>query len=177
MTINFAPVTEENLSRYITVGIQSYREHYEHLWQQSDPTPFIEAYLTKTAVKKALTDPNQLFYLITTTEKDIGILNITLNSKKGFFLSANNLLLNKIYLLKAYSAIGVGSKTLQFVYELAVAHQKDVVWLYAMKKGKPIQFYKKHGYTIIKEAEIELPKVLDEEKEMWLMAKKMDNPF
>lgn len=42
-----------------------------------------------------------------------------------------------------------------------------------MKKGKPLKFYLKHNYTIIKEALVELPHILENEKEMWLMAKKV----
>lgn len=173
MNLNFIPVTTENLTRYLNVGIQSYKEHYLHLWKNSDPTPFINAFLTKESVYNDLRDPLQLFYIITTNGKDLGILNVTLNAKKGFFLTPNNLLLNKIYLLKAHSASGIGTKTLEFVHNLAQTHQKELVWLYTMKKGKPVQFYKKHGYQIIQEAFIELPHVLEKEKEMWLMAKKV----
>lgn len=171
MNIQFSPVTENNLHHYLTTGIQSYKEHYLHLWKNSDISPFVNAFLTKESVTNSLKDPLQLFYIIKTDEKDVGILNVTLNAKKGIFLSPNNLLLNKIYLLKAYSNLGIGTKTLEFVYELAKKHQKNLVWLYAMKKGKPLQFYKKHGYQVIQEAFIELPNVLDKEKEMWLMAK------
>lgn len=171
MNLNFIPVNEENLTRYLQVGIQSYEEHYLHLWENSDPTPFIDAFLTQQSVKDALKDSHQLFYIIQCNQKDVGILNLTINNEKGNFLSKNNLLLNKIYLLKSYSSLGIGTMTLAFVQNLAKNKQKDVVWLYTMKKGNPLSFYLKHGYKIIKEAFIELPKVLEKEKEMWLMAK------
>lgn len=173
MNLNFIAVNEQNLAQYINVGIQSYKEHYLHLWENSDPAPFINAFLTKEFVNNALKDSCQLFYVITADQKDVGILNITLDAKKGFFLSPKNLLLNKIYLLKEHSASGIGSKALDFVHNIAQSLQKEVVWLYAMKRGKPMQFYKKHGYQIVQDAFIELPHVLEHEKEMWLMAKKM----
>lgn len=171
MSLNFISVNKGNLSRYLQVGIQSYKEHYLHLWENSDPTPFIEAFLTQQSVKDALKDSHQLFYIIQCNQEDVGILNLTINNEKGDFLSKNNLLLNKIYLLKSNSSLGIGTRTLDFVHNLAKNKQKDVVWLYTMKKGNPLSFYRKHGYKIIKEAFIELPKVLEVEKEMWLMAK------
>lgn len=171
MNIDFLPVTTKHVHRYVKVGIQSYKEHYLHLWENQDPSPFINAYLTPDKVDGFLKDHNQLFYIIVFDSKDVGILNITLDDEKGYFLSHRNLLLNKIYLLKAYSAMGIGGKTLLFTEELARKHQKEIVWLYTMKKGKPLSFYKKHEYKIIKESAIELEHVLDQEKEMWLMAK------
>ena len=173
MVLDFLPVTSQNLQRYLNTGIQSYKEHYLHLWKNSDPNPFISTFLTKESVLKNLQDPNQLFYIISADDNDAGILNITLDDEKGCFLSKNNLLLNKIYLLRSYANGGIGSKSLEFTYQLAKKYQKDLVWLYAMKKGKPVQFYQKHGFQIIKEAFIELPYVLEKEKEMWLMAKKI----
>lgn len=174
MKIDFLPVSEENIQRYIEVGIQSYTEHYLHLWKNQDPSPFINAYLTKSKVVSNLKDSNQLFFIIAFNGLDVGILNITLDDKKGYFLSERNVLLNKIYLLKNYSNIGIGTKTLLFTEELARKRNKEIVWLYAMKKGKPLSFYKKHNYKIIEDSCIALEQVLDEEKEMWLMAKRFD---
>ena len=169
MEVNIEPVTLVNIEFYISVGIKSYKEHYVHLWKDEDPSPFINAHLTKESVIQALNDSKQLFYLIKADGNNVGILNVTLDSDKEACIPKKNILLNKIYLLNSYSGKGVGSKTLGFVHDLAKKHKKEIIWLYAMKKGKPLEFYKKHGYSIIKEAFIELPNVLDEEKEMWLM--------
>ena len=169
MEVSFEPVTLANIELYTSVGIKSYKEHYVHLWKNQDPSPFINAHLTKKSVLQALNDSKQLFYLIKANGANAGILNITLDSDKELCMPTDNLLLNKVYLLNFYSSKGIGSKTLEFVHKLAKKHQKKIVWLYAMKKGKPLNFYKKHGYKIVKEAYIELPNVLDKEKEMWLM--------
>ncbi|WP_350290742.1 GNAT family N-acetyltransferase [uncultured Croceitalea sp.] len=169
MEIDIAPVTLANIEFYISVGIQSYKEHYLHLWKNQDPSPFINAHLSKESVVQGLNDSKQLFYLIKADGSNAGILNLTLDSDKEACIPKKNLLLNKIYLLNTYSGNGIGSKTLGFVHSLAKKHQKEIIWLYAMKKGKPLNFYKKHNYAIVKEAFIALPHVLDEEKEMWLM--------
>lgn len=172
MEVSIEPVTLTNIELYISVGIQSYKEHYLHLWKNQDPSPFINAHLSKESVVQAINDSKQLCYLIKADRNNAGILNLTLDSDKEACIPKKNLLLNKIYLLNIYSGKGIGSKTLGFVHSLAKKHQKEIIWLYAMKKGKPLSFYKKHNYTIVKEAFIELPNVLDEEKEMWLMQRK-----
>lgn len=169
MEVTFDPVSTANIDAYLSVGIQSYKEHYLHLWQKRDPSPFINAHLTESSVLKSLKDPNQFFFLVKVGNQNAGILNITLDSEKEKSIAKKHLLLNKIYLLNSFSGKGVGSKTIGFVNKIAKKNQKDTILLYAMKKGKPLEFYKKHGYQIIKEAFIDLPNVLDQEKEMWLM--------
>lgn len=173
MEVGLEPITFTNIELYISIGIQSYKEHYLHLWKNRDPSPFINAHLTKEVVLEALKDPNQLFYLIQTDGINTGILNLTLDSRKEKDLSKQNILLNKIYILKSYSGKGIGGKTLELIHTMAKKMQKDVVWLYAMKKGKPLHFYQKYHYTIVKESYIELPNVLETEKEMWLMQLKL----
>lgn len=171
MDLIYEPVTKANLADYIRVGIQSYQEHYLHLWENENPSSFVNAYLTEASVLPALKDPKQGFYLIKENDMPLGILNITFDAPRANFLSKDNLLLNKIYLLKSQSGKGVGAKTLDFVERLAIENRKNLVWLLAMQKGRPKAFYQKHGYNIVEAAEIELPGVLHAEKAMWLMAK------
>jgi len=173
MEVIFNPVSNANIDSYISVGIQSYKEHYLHLWQDQDPSPFINKYLTKQSVIEGINNQKQLFYIVKVNKENAGILNITIDSEKEKSICKHNLLLNKIYLLNSFSGKGVGSKTIDFVNQLALEYKKDSILLYAMKKGKPLDFYKKHGYQIIKEAFIDLPRVLDKEKEMWLMKLKL----
>ncbi|WP_350287552.1 GNAT family N-acetyltransferase [uncultured Croceitalea sp.] len=173
MNLIYEPVTAANLLDYIRVGIQSYQEHYLHLWENGDPSSFVNAYLTETSVLPALKDPKQGFYLIKEKDTPLGILNVTFDAPRANFLSKDNLLLNKIYLLKSQSGRGVGAKTLDFVEQLAIKHDKNLVWLLAMQKGKPKDFYQKHRYKIIEAAEIQLSGVLHSEKAMWLMAKQL----
>lgn len=156
----------------MAIGVRSYREHYLHLWQNNDPSPFIEAHLTEEAVDKALNDPLSHLYIISFEGMKVGILKITQNVHHEPAIPKNNLLLNKIYLLKRFSGKGIGSTTLAFVHDLAKEQDKEMVWLFAMKKGKAVDFYKSHGYTIIRETTLNLPSVLPSEKEMWIMARK-----
>ena len=172
MEVDLEPVTLLNLENYISVGVQSYKEHYLHLWENQNPSPFIDAYLTKAAVKIALKDATQLFYLIMVDGRPAGILNLTLDSDGVSSVPKNNLLLNKIYILNSYSGKGIGGKTLAFVHDLAKKRQKECVWLYTMKKGKALRFYEKHGYTIKNEGVVPFSTVLEDEREMWLMQRK-----
>ena len=169
--ISFVPVDAKNAHTYITVGIQSYTEHYLHLWENSDPTPFIREFLTIEVLLKELKRPDSFFYIIYNASQEVGILNFTLDKVNPYFPDTETLLLNKLYLIRSAANKGIGSTSLEFTETFARTYAKQVVWLYTMKKGKPKEFYRANGYKTIAEAEITLARVLKEEKAMWVMAK------
>lgn len=169
--IRFVPVNAHNSQAYIHVGIQSYKEHYLHLWENSDPSPFINEFLTLARLLTEINKPNSFFYIIKRHSQHVGILNFTLDKVNPYFPNSKTLLLNKLYLIRSAASQGIGSVSLNFTERFAKTHNKDIVWLYAMKKGEPKDFYQKNGYQITSEAEITLPKVLVNEKAMWVMAK------
>ncbi len=174
MEIQFIPVTQANAAAYINVGIQSYKEHYLHLWENRDPSPFIIKFLSWESLLNDLRNPSQRFYIIKNNGLTVGILNFTLDAVHTAVKAKETILLNKLYLIRSASNKGIGGAGIRFVEAFASRHDKKVVWLYAMQKGSPKRFYQKYDYEIITASEITLPKVLEQEKHMWLMAKYLD---
>lgn len=173
MDLNFIPVTLDNLDTYLEVGVKSYREHYLHLWTNADPTPYISNGLNKSVVQKELKDPNASHYVINYKGEMVGILKLVLNCGIDEIPQEEALKAEKIYLLKAYSGKGLGKLTLQWIESKAKSLNKQLVWLDTMQKGNPINFYQKNGYVIKRESEVALPGVLEAEKPMWILTKKL----
>lgn len=171
--IHLEPVTPSNLEVYLEVGTQSYCEHYLHLWENEDPTPYISVGLTKNVVSRELTDPNALLYLIQQDQTTVGILKLVKDCGIDEITPVDALKAEKIYFLKVYSGKGFGKQVLQFIEGLAKGHNKKYVWLYAMQKGNPIHFYQKQGYKIKRESEVELPNAKPSEKAMWVLTKEL----
>jgi len=179
MSIQFLPLGHDQIKTYVSVGVQSYYDHYLHLWKNNDPVSFINQNLTETAVVLALEDANQFLYLIYFEGTPVGILKLVVDAQTKNFDVTQNVLLSKIYLIKEFSGIGIGKQALQFVEGFAQEHQRPWVWLYAMKKGRALQFYQKNGYQIKGESDVKLPNIIESEKAMWLLAKKIQltNPY
>lgn len=171
MKIAIRPLTENQIETYVAVGKQSYFAHYLHLWHHNDPTSFVAEHLTVQAIKKGLLDPDQFFYIIYNENNPVGILKLTLDADDFDTIPKKNVLLNKIYLIKEYTGQGLGAQCLNFVESFARDQRRKVIWLYTMKKGKAIHFYKKWGYHIYDEATIKLEGIRNEEAEMWVMKK------
>lgn len=165
------PVTQDNLNEYLTVGVKSYCEHYLHLWENEDPTPYISYGLTKEVVERELQDPNALNYLIQQNNKNVGILKLVKNCGIDEIADSDALKAEKIYLLKEHSGKGIGKQVLLFIEDIARKRNKKYVWLDAMQKGNPVHFYQKNGYIIKRDSEIPFPGARPNEKAMWILTK------
>jgi len=172
-TLTLEPVTQDSLDAYLTVGVQSYCQHYLHLWENEDPTSYISYGLTKEVVERELQNTNSLNYLIKMNTTAVGILKIVPNCGIDEISDEDGLKAEKIYLLKEYSGKGIGKQVLQYIEEIAKSLNKRIVWLDAMQKGKPVQFYQKNGYIIKRASEVVLPGVKSNEKAMWILTKNL----
>lgn len=161
------------LETYISVGIKSYREHYLHLWENEDPTPYISNSFTQAVVERELADPNSFNYLIKVEDTVVGIVKLVRDCGVDELLPEEALKAEKIYLLKAHSGQGLGKKVLQWIENHAKILNKKVVWLDTMQKGNPILFYQKNGYMVKRESEVTLPRVKPSEKAMWILTKRL----
>ncbi|MDF0706449.1 MAG: GNAT family N-acetyltransferase [Bacteroidota bacterium] len=171
--ITLVPVTQQNLETYVTVGVKSYCEHYLHLWENEDPTPYISHGLTKEVVERELKDENALNFLIDLNQVTVGILKLVKNCGIDEISDLAALKAEKIYLLKEHAGKGIGKQVLQVIEDMARQLNKKTVWLDSMQKGNPILFYQKNGYQIKRESEVVLPHVKPSEKAMWILTKNL----
>lgn len=165
------PMSESTLETYLAVGVKSYCEHYLHLWENEDPTPYISNGLTKEVVQRELEDPNVINYLVKWEGTTVGIVKLVKDCGIDELSDRETLKAEKIYLLNEYSGKGIGKEILGQIENLALGLGKKYIWLDAMQKGKPIHFYLKNGYTIKRESEIPFSGAKPTEKPMWILTK------
>ncbi|MEM9000227.1 MAG: GNAT family N-acetyltransferase [Bacteroidota bacterium] len=112
-------------------------------------------------------------FIIRIGTQSAGILMLTIDPEEGIFIADRTILLHKIYLLRQYSDMGIGQKTMDFVQDWAKTHHKEWVWLYTMKKGSALGFYLKNGFEVIKKKLLDYPQAKETEREMLVLAKKV----
>ncbi|MEZ4809248.1 MAG: GNAT family N-acetyltransferase [Allomuricauda sp.] len=167
------PVTPDTMETYISVGKKSYKEHYLHLWENEDPSPYIANSFAQEVVEDELADPNVVNYLVRKGDAVVGIVKLIKDRSLDELSEKESLLAQKIYLLKAYSGMGLGKKVLQCIEDYARGLNKKVVWLDTMQKGSPIHFYLKNGFKIKKEGMLGLPGAKPSERPMWILTKQL----
>ncbi len=171
--IDIKPLEVGLYQTYIEVGVLAYQQHYLHLWENQNPDPYINISFTLDVLRKEALNSNAKLFLICKDALAIGILKINLDHALGHFPCKEVLLLDKIYILKAYSGQGVGKKVLDFVERLARSYNKKKITLDTMKLGPALDFYKKNGFEIFDEIRLGFATVKDEQRGMYVMLKNL----
>ncbi|MGB3143274.1 MAG: GNAT family N-acetyltransferase [Maribacter sp.] len=175
MTTNifYQPLTAATYDQYIAVGTLAYNQHYRHLWVNGDSTPYIQHSFTKDVLSLEEADNNTALYLIKTENKTAGILKITLNKGVDKYSKEEALYVDKIYIQKEFTGMGIGKITLDFVTDKAKNLEKRLIFLEAMQKGLALPFYLKNDFKIVGRTQIPFKGAIEEEKPMYILIKEL----
>lgn len=172
-TIGLEPLSDATFYTYCKLGEQAYREHYLHLWPEKDPSAYIESSFTTAVLRKEIQDPNTLHFIIRKQHEGIGILKLIRDKGMDKVSHSGSMLLEKIYLLHEHTGKGYGRQILEQLEEMAIGLKISHLWLATMKKGSALRFYQELGYTIVGEQELPFENAKQDEKEMYLLIKKL----
>ncbi|WP_422860511.1 GNAT family N-acetyltransferase [Flagellimonas sp. S174] len=164
-------VTPDLMDVYIAVGLESYKQHYLHLWEGQDPTPYVSKSFTSEVLKLELDDDNVENFLVKVNRNLIGIVKLIKDKELDSYDARTSLLIQKIYLLRQFSGKGYGQELVSLLEAHAKKLGKKVIWLDTMQKGNALNFYLKNGFNIHKASKLELPNAVEEERPMWVLTK------
>ncbi len=131
------------------IGIESYLPHYTQMWKAGGIKWYLNKCFSDEFLKKELKDANVEYYIISSKEKDIGILKLVLEEPLPDSDVENALYLEKIYFIKEWTGKGVGRELIDFSIERARELNRECVWLVAMDTAdKPVKAYERAGFAI-----------------------------
>lgn len=172
-TVYFEPLIPKFWDDYIKIGTKAYNQHYRHLWPNGETATYIQNSFTQEVLLKEEQDKNTSLYLIKANESYAGILKITHSKTIASFSAVESLYIDKIYITKEFTGLGIGRKTLQFVSGRAKNYFKKVIFLEAMQKGPALPFYLTNGFTILDTTQIPYANAIAEEKPMYILFKEI----
>lgn len=140
--------TETDIPIIIAVALQSYNEHYLHLWYDNGEW-YKQRCFTPEILREEMSDSNAIFYLLYDNDSPVGFLKLNLHKKLYPYTDADCLELERIYIIKAGTEKGIGKQAIQFTIDLARQLKKKSVWLKAMDTSDAIFFYEKIGFKEI----------------------------
>lgn len=166
-------VTSSLAEKYLELGIQSYKEHYLHLWKNDDPTEYLHSNFTKEILAAELGQSGLYHFIAYGHGRPIGIVKLNALRKLPPFPNRDTLLLEKIYFLKHYSGFGYGTEILEAIIKTALQLKKKWLWLEAMQKGDALRFYLKRGFEISGVTKLPYMNARDEERPMYFLVKEL----
>ena len=120
----------------------------------SSPPEVMKVFLDRNynihAIKEELNDPNNVYYMVHYGDKPAGFSKIIFNAPHPNIVAENVTKLDRIYLLKEFYGLKLGSELLNFNINLSKDNDQSGMWLYAwIGNRRAIDFYLKTGFTII----------------------------
>ena len=165
------PMDKTRIDLYIQLGKQTYNEHYLHLWKNGIPSEYFETYYTPEKVKTEIGDPKLSHFIVEWEQKPIGIVKLNAREKAELIKDKPVILLEKIYLLNAYSGKGIGRVVIRKIEDLLRNQGVKILWLDTMKKGRTLSFYQNQGYQILGEKLLHYTNIKEEERPMCILSK------
>lgn len=172
-TVLFEPLEPKFWDVYIKIGTKAYNQHYRHLWPNGETSTYIRNSFTQEVLLKEQQDENTSLYLIRVNESYAGILKITYSKAIANFNAAESLYIDKIYIQREFTGLGIGRKTLEFVSGRAKKNLKKVIFLEAMQKGPALPFYLTNGFHILDTTQIPFANAIAKEKPMYILIKEL----
>ena len=165
------PLRSETLREFLRAGTQAYTDHYCHLWPGGNPAPYIQRNLLAPVVRKEMKTPGYRHWLVRSAEGVAGICVVNSGADFPGFHPGNSLFIEKIYLKKAFTGQGIGTRVIAQLLEYCRASGRSGIWLKAMEKGPARRFYQQAGFRKIGVSAIPYPEVLPAEAAMCVMGR------
>ncbi len=156
MTNTDISIRPANLSDLVTMqklGSETYADHFSSLWSPEGLRNFLAQDFSAEALELTLSHPNQHQWLIAYDSSDLPIgLSKTNWSQLNPITSALGAELQKIYLLKSFSGVGVGTELLKTTIKNAILRGEPSIWLDVLKTNTKAQkFYSRFGFNQVGE--------------------------
>ena len=166
--------TLKDLEQLIEITQTTYREHYQYLWKDKGEY-YIQTNYNAAALREEIVDKNLALYFITDANQIYGFLKLQIHAPLANYSAENGLELARIYLLKKGMNKGLGKAVMKAVESIALAHDKQVIWLKTMDSSKAAQFYQQCGYEICGHTRLDVAGIYRELQGQLVMKKDIKN--
>ena len=125
-----------------------YVHHYAHLWLPGGMDWYINEFAYPVSkISSEIKNENCLHYIAYFNNKPVGYLKINIDAAINGEDKKKGLELERIYIDTTVVNKGLGTYLMNFVLDIAMAYQKEYIFLKAMDTAQlALQFYTKMGY-------------------------------
>jgi GNAT superfamily N-acetyltransferase len=166
------PCRTADLPSLVAVAVQSYQEHYLHLWTDKGAW-YLERCFTPAVLEREMAEPEGYFYLISRGGAPAGFLKINDRYPLDGHPPQDCLEVERLYLLAAAVSHGLGRAALEFADGLARERGRRVMWLKTMDTSPAVHFYEKCGFRTCGHTRLSFSLMKAEFRNMLIMKKEL----
>ena len=133
------------------LGRVTFTETFGHLFEDNqDLLDYLEQTFSVHKIESSIVKPKNKFWIAYVNKLPVGYAKLKLNSKSSFIDSDLSCQLQKIYVLKQFLAMKIGSKLQDTVIHEAKKLGFDTLWLSVLHTNqRAIRFYEKNKFASI----------------------------
>ncbi len=141
--------TENDFKLLADIGRQTFIESHGESAKKSDIDFYIKQKYSYSVFEQELADLNNIYHLIYYENQPAGYSKIILNSPHPNIQLKNVTKLERLYLLKHFYKLKLGSALFNFNIELSKSNDQSGIWLFVWKENhRAVNFYIKNGFEI-----------------------------
>ncbi|MDL5512487.1 GNAT family N-acetyltransferase [Arenibacter sp. M-2] len=142
------------------LGRTTFSETFAHYFKhKQDLLDYLNTTFSVDKIEKSIEKPNNQFWLASVNRLPVGYAKLKLNSQSEFILSKPVCQLQKIYVLKDFLSMRIGSKLQRDLLKKAKQLGFKNIWLSVFQENtRAIHFYNKSGFEKIGEHDFQIGK-------------------
>ena len=170
--IRIRKATASDAEYIALLGRITFTETFGQLFRdKQDLLNYLNATFSVSKIRKSLTKPENVYWIAFAQELPMGYAKLKLDSTSEFIALPKSCQLQKIYVLKDFLAMRVGSKLQYQVLQMAKEKGSSVIWLSVLNENnRAISFYNRNGFEAIGQHDFQIGK---EQFEFTVMSKKL----
>ena len=150
--VQIIKATIEHTDLIVELGKQTFLESHGHCASKEDVHSFILKTYNKKAISKEFENAKVQYYILYYNGKAAGFSKIEINNSNKNVDDLNITKLDRIYILKEFYDLKLGSKLFDFNIQLSKKQQQKGIWLATwVENHRAIKFYMKKGFKIVGE--------------------------
>ena len=143
--------TVEDATHISALGKITFSETFGHLFRdKQDLLRYVEATFSVPKITRGLHKSSNVFWIAFVGEEPIGYAKLKLDSPTEFVDATSICQLQKIYVLKEFLSLKIGSELQEQLLAKARALSYEYIWLSVLNSNdRAIRFYQKNGFDHI----------------------------
>ena len=164
------PINEQDIPLLSRVSAAAYLDHFKYLWFDEGKW-YIEKCFSEEALHKEFALKGNHFFLILLNHEPVGFLKLRIPAPN---VCKNCLELERIYLRRKQTGMGIGKFCMNWLEERALAQGFSKLLLKAMDSSTDsIAFYKKSGFQTCGETRLDFQMMKEEYRGMIILEKSL----
>ncbi|MFF3922198.1 GNAT family N-acetyltransferase [Paenibacillus lactis] len=148
MTINIRKCTLEDLAFLQDISVETFHETFKDQNSPENMKAYLDKAFNLNQLEREISNSFSEFYFIYYNGEIAGYLKVNTDNAQTEMMGHDSLEIERIYVKGQYQKLGLGKILLNKAMDIALARNKQNVWLGVWERNEnAIAFYKKMGFV------------------------------